>query len=70
MKKGTYRHGPDWIICSQTKNDLARYLGPVVWVNKCLRCGQEKPSYAGRLNLAIKQAEGFIKIHSECKESE
>ena len=58
---------PDWIIVSQTSFDLARYLGPVVWVNKCLRCGQEEPTYSGPADVAIFQGKEFIKIHKNCK---
>jgi len=61
---------PDWIIVSQTKFDLARYLGPVIWVNKCLRCGQEEPTYSGPANVAIFQGKEFIKIHKNCKTKE
>lgn len=58
---------PDWIICSQTEFDLARYLGPVVWVNKCLRCGQEEPTYQGRISVAIFQGKEFIRAHKNCE---
>jgi len=58
----------DWIIVSQTAFDLARYLGPVVWINKCLRCGTEEPVYQGPADVAIYQGKKFITIHKGCKE--
>ena len=58
---------PDWIIISQTPYDLARYLGPVVWVNKCLRCGQEEPTYEGYVPVTVFQGKEFIKRHKNCK---
>ena len=57
----------DWIISSQTPYDLARYIGPVVWVSKCLRCGQEEPTYQGPLSVAIFQGKEFIRLHKNCK---
>ena len=56
----------DWIIISQTAFDLARYLGPVVWINKCLRCGGEEPTYEGPMDVAIYQSKKFINIHKRC----
>ena len=60
MKKG------DWIVVSQTEFDLARYSGPVVWINKCLRCGTEEPVYQGSVDVAIYQGKKFISIHGRC----
>lgn len=59
---------PDWIIVSQTKYDLARYIGPVVWVNKCIRCGQEEPTYEGPASVTIFQGKEFVRLHKNCKE--
>ncbi len=56
----------DWIIVSQTEFDLARYVGPVVWINKCLRCGNEEPVYQGPLDVAIYQSKKFSSIHKRC----
>jgi len=58
---------PDWIIVSQNKEDLLRYSGSVVWINKCLRCKQEEPTYAGTLSTTVFQGKEFIKIHRNCK---
>ena len=57
----------DWIIISQTKFDLARYWGPVVWIQKCLRCNAEEPVYEGPVDVAIYQGKKFISIHKDCK---
>ena len=57
----------DWIIILQDKIHLNKYPGPVVWVNKCLRCGQEEPTYSGPADVAIFQGQEFIKIHKSCK---
>jgi len=56
----------DWIVSSQTEFDLARYLGPVVWINKCLRCGTEELVYQGPADVAIYQGKKFISIHRRC----
>lgn len=61
---------PDWIIVSQIKDDLSKYSGPVVWINKCLRCGQEEPTYEGYLPVAIFQGKEFIRLHRSCKPKE
>lgn len=57
----------DWIIASQTKEDLRKFEGKVVWINQCKRCGREEPVYEGRLEVAISQMRSFIKIHKYCK---
>ena len=61
---------PNWIIVSQTPYDLARYLGPIVWVSKCLRCGQEEPTYEGYVPVAVFQGKEFIRLHKNCKPKE
>jgi len=58
---------PDWIICSQTKEDFSKYSGPIVWISKCLRCGQEEPTYEGPLSVGIFQGKEFIRLHKNCK---
>ena len=37
----------DWIVCCQEAEVLKKFSGPVVWVNQCLRCGQEEPVFTG-----------------------
>ncbi len=59
----------DWIISSQNELDLSRYSGPVVWVNKCLRCGTEEPTYEGSLDVAIYQSKKFISLHKSCHDN-
>ena len=57
----------DWIISSQTKYDLSKYSGSVVWVNKCLRCGEEEPTDQGYVPVAVFQGKEFIRRHKNCK---
>ena len=59
---------PDWIICSQTKEALARFNGRVVWVNHCLRCKTEEPVREGPLSEAISKSQRFIEHHRGCQE--
>lgn len=59
---------PDWIICSQEKEVLARFGGRVVWVNRCLRCGEELAVYEGPLDKAISESKKFIEVHRNCEE--
>lgn len=66
--KGQMKKDHPWIVCSQTKEDLGKYQGPACWVNKCLRCGEEEPVYAGRLDVSIFQTKSFGSLHGGCKE--
>ncbi len=61
---------PDWIVILQDELHLTKYLGPVIWVNKCLRCGQEEPTYSGPASVAIFQGKEFIRRHKNCKPKE
>ncbi len=64
------KKSPDWIIILQDEIHLNKYQGPVIWVNKCLRCGQEEPTYEGSTSVAIFQGKEFIKLHKNCKSLE
>lgn len=59
----------DWLISDQTPETVRRFPGPVIWVNRCLRCGAEEPVYEGRVETAIFQSRGFIEMHKRCKEA-
>ena len=58
---------PDWIIVLLDELHLNKYPGPVIWINKCLRCGQEEPTYSGPIEIGMLQEKEFIKIHKDCK---
>ena len=57
----------DWIVSCQQAEVLEKFSGPVVWVNQCLRCGQEEPVFTGPVPVTIYQSKLFIKMHRHCK---
>ncbi len=60
----------DWIICTQRPETLKKYPGPVVWILKCLHCGEEEPSYEGLLDVVLFQSKKFTERHKDCKAAE
>jgi hypothetical protein len=67
VKVRGYMVNADWIVSIQHPEVLKKYTGPVVWINRCERCGEEEPVYAGPVDNAVNQGHKFIQRHKYCK---